>query len=108
MLSIRFDSNNEWWVSGRVLTRVFETSLNDGTMPKRLEEWLHVADANGGLDLSQIGPNDAAELKTALYSTAEREVQRLRAARPTTEDGSYRISLEKLLALDKSGRLKNR
>jgi hypothetical protein len=100
MLSIRFDSNSEWWVSSATFTRLFETALREGVMPARLEQWLDVADANGGLDISELDSADAAELVTALRSMAEREVERLRDASPTTPDGSYRVSLEKLLALE--------
>jgi hypothetical protein len=99
MLSIRFDSKTEWWVSGGTFARLFEAALRDGIMPARLEEWRHIADANGGLDLSQLAPADAGEFVAALRSTAEREVQRLKDASATTPDGSYRISLQKLLAL---------
>ena len=100
MLSIRFDSRNEWWVSGGAFTRLFQAAQKDGLMAKDLEQWLHVADANGGLDVSQIAPAEAVRLATALRSTAEREVQRLRDLTPTSDDGSYRASLQKLLALD--------
>ena len=103
MLSIRFNPKSEWWVSGSAFERLFQAALKDGIMPARLEEWFHVADANGGLDVSQIAPAEADELVAALRSTAEREVLRLRDAGAASDDGSYRISLEKLLALVKSG-----
>jgi hypothetical protein len=102
MLSIRFDSKTEWWVSGTTFARLFETALRDGIMPAQLESWLHVADANGGLDISQLPLDEASELVTALRSTAEREVQRLWRTGATTPDGSYRLSLQKLLELDKA------
>jgi hypothetical protein len=103
MLSIRFGSEGEWWVSGKVFERLFQTALKDGSMPEHLEEWLYVADANGGLSVSHMAPDEAAQLIAALRSTAEREVEQLRDAGATTEDGSYRISLEKLLALPALG-----
>ena len=100
MLSIRFDSNTEWWVSGGTFARLFEAALREGTMPVHLGEWLHVAEANGGLDVSELAAADAGQLVAALRSTAEREVHRLRDRSATTPDGSYRISLQKLLALE--------
>lgn len=99
MLSIRFDSKAEWWVSGGTFARLFESALSQGIMPPHLEQWLHIADANGGLDLSQLAPADAGELVASLRCTAEREVQRLGDKGVTTPDGSFRISLQKLLAL---------
>ena len=99
MLSIRFDSTSEWWVSGGTFERLFQTALRDGSMSTDLEQWLHVADANGGLDLSKLEPADARQLAAALRSTAEREVRRLENTSATTPDGSYRVSLEKMLAL---------
>ena len=101
MLSIRFDSKREWWVSGRAFARLFQTALRDGVMPANLEDWFHAAEANGGLDVSEIDQSEAGALVAALYSTAEREVEQLRNADQATEDGSYRISLQKLLALQK-------
>src|SRR3954469_6287748 len=98
MISIRFDSESEWWVSGKVFERLFQSALKDGTMPSHLEEWLRVADANGGFNVSHLAPAEAGELIAALRSTAEREVEQLRDVPETTEDGSYRVSLEKLLA----------
>lgn len=99
MLSIRFSSDREWWVSGQVFARLFQTALRSGIMPAGLEEWFHVAEANGGLDLSQIPTAEARELVAALQSTAEREVQFFQDSALATEDSSYRISLQKLLAL---------
>jgi hypothetical protein len=102
VLSIRFDAKTEWWVSGGTLARLFEVALRDGLMPAHLEQWLHIADANGGLDLSQLAPTEAADLAAALRSTAEREVQRLADTSETTPDGSYRVSLQKLLSLNQA------
>jgi hypothetical protein len=102
MLSIRFDSKTEWWVSSETFARLVEAALRDGVMPAHLEEWRHIADANGGLDLSQLAPADADEFVAAIRSTAEREVQRLRHASATTPDGSYRVSLQKLLTLEQA------
>jgi hypothetical protein len=104
MLSIRFGPDTEWWVSAGTFARLFETALREGTMPAHPEQWLHVADANGGLDVSQLAPAEAGELTAALRSTAEREVQRLQDRAATSPDGSYRVSLQKLLALDKTSR----
>ncbi|MSQ48573.1 MAG: hypothetical protein EXR78_09380 [Deltaproteobacteria bacterium] len=66
-------------------------------MSSNLEYWRHVADANGGLDLSTMEPSETDELVTALRYTAERELARLGNVDPASEDGSYRIGLLKLL-----------
>jgi hypothetical protein len=100
MLSIRLDAKTEWWVSGGVFDRLFEAALRNGSMPSHLERWLHVADANGGLDVSQLPAADSSQLIAALRSTAEGEVRRLSHASADTADGSYRFSLQKLLALE--------
>jgi hypothetical protein len=99
MLSIRFDSQTEWWVSGGLFERLVEAARQDGAMPPHLEEWRHIAAANGGMDLSRFPAVAACEFIAALRSTAEREVQRLRDASATTPDGSYRIGLQRLLTL---------
>jgi hypothetical protein len=49
MLSICFADEHEWWVSGRVFERLFLSALEHGQLAPELEEWRHVADANGGL-----------------------------------------------------------
>lgn len=97
MLSIQLNADKEWWVSGNIFDRLFQSALSEGIMPPNLEYWLHVADANGGLNLSIIEPAVANDLVTALRYTAEHEVTRLANAALTSEDGSYRISLLKLL-----------
>ena len=98
MLSISFDSDHEWWVSGKIFDRLFQSALDRGMSPN-LEQWRDVANANGGLDLSLIEPAEADELLAALRSTAERELARLEATDPASEDGSYRISLLKFMEL---------
>lgn len=97
MLSIRFNLKHEWWVSGTTFDRLFQSALDSGKMPSRLEHWRHIADANGGLELSTMEQSEANELVTALRSTAESELNRLKNADPTSEDGSYCVSLIKLL-----------
>jgi hypothetical protein len=97
MISIQFRPDSDWWVSGKVLDRLFEAALHSGIMPPRLAKWHEVADANGGLDLSLIDPSDAKDLANALKLTAEGELSRLRDAEPASDDGSYRASLTKLL-----------
>ena len=101
MLSIRLGSNTEWWVSGSSLARLFQMALRDGFMSAELGKWLDVADANGGLDVSQIAPSEGAKLIAALRSAAECDVKRLLKMPETREDGSYRVSLQKFLALEK-------
>jgi len=96
MLSIRFDADHEWWVSGKIFDRLFQSALDSG-MSSNLERWRDVANANGGFSLARMEPSQADELVTALRSTAERDLTQLGAADPTSEDGSYRIGLLKLL-----------
>jgi hypothetical protein len=103
MLSIQLNDKHEWWVSGKVFERLFQSALDGGKMPPDLEHWRHVADANGGLNLSRINPLEANEMVTALRDTAEREIARLRDADPATEDGSYCTSLLKLLEVASIG-----
>jgi hypothetical protein len=97
MLSIRFDAHHEWWVSGKVFERLFQSALDSGRMSPALEEWRHVTDANGGLDLSMLEPSEAKALVTALRDTAERDLARLGDIDPASEDGTYKASLQKLL-----------
>jgi hypothetical protein len=52
MLSIRFDEDHEWWVSGRVFERLFLSAREHGHLAPSLEEWRHIADANGGFSFT--------------------------------------------------------
>jgi hypothetical protein len=97
MLSIRFRPENEWWVSGKIFDRLFQAALDSGTIPPDLEHWRHVADANGGFDLSGLEPGDADQLTAGLRRTAERELARLGNVNPASESGAYRCSLLALL-----------
>lgn len=97
MLSIQLDEKHEWWVSGKVFDRLFQSALDCGNMSPHLEHWRHVADANGGLDVSAMDPSEADGLVTALRHTAEGELARLGDVDPFSEDGSYRVSLLKLV-----------
>jgi len=97
MLSIRLNAKHEWWVSGKVFDRLFQSTLDSGRLAPGLEHWRHVADANGGLDVSAMDPSEAGELATALRQTAESELARLGDVDPGSEDGTYRVSLLKLV-----------
>ena len=97
MLSIRFDGEREWWVSGRVFERLYLAALDSGSMPARLEHWRHVADANGGLTVSDLPRSEADELTAALRVTAERELEGLAEDGADPFDTTYRVSLAKLL-----------
>lgn len=99
MLSIRFDKDHEWWVSGRVFERLFLSALEHGHLAPSLEEWRHVADANGGFSLARLDPAVARDLKTGLRAAAIAELERLGEVDLRTADGTYKVSLEKLLAL---------
>jgi hypothetical protein len=98
MLSIRFDEDHEWWVPGRVFERLFLSALEHGQLAPSLEEWRHVADANGGFSFSRLEADVARELMTGLRAAARAELARLGDVDLHTEDGTYKVSLEKLLA----------
>lgn len=97
MLSIRFSPNHEWWVSGIIFDRLFQSALDSGRMSSELEEWRHVADANGGLELSLLQPAEAAALIMVLRETALSDLAELGDIDPKSEDYAYRTSLLKLL-----------
>ncbi len=97
MLSIRFDDEREWWVSGGVFEGLFLSALEHGQVSPELAEWRFVADANGGLSLNN--PGAATELATGLRAAAAAEVARLGDVDTQSEDGPCKESLEKLLAL---------
>src|SRR5215470_2512396 len=99
MLSIRFDTDHEWWVSGRVFERLFLSALEHGQLAPSLEEWRHVADANGGFSLARLEPAVARDLTAGLRAAASAELARLGDVDLRTEDGTYKVSLEKFLAM---------
>ena len=97
MLTIQFNSKNEWWTSGKTFDRLFQAATDSGIIRPELEYWHHVANANGGFDLTNEEPSEADELLKALRDTAENELLKLKGVMPASEDESYRISLLKLL-----------
>ena len=99
MLSIRFDNDHEWWVSSHVFERLFLSALENDQLAPALEEWRHVADANGGFSLADMEPAAARDLKAGLRAAASAELARLSDVDLRTEDGTYKVSLEKLLAV---------
>jgi len=99
MLSIRFDKEHEWWVSGRVFERLFLSALEHGELASSLEDWRHVADANGGFSLARLEPAIAHDLTAGLRAAASAELARLGDVDLRTEDGTYKVSLEKLLVI---------
>jgi hypothetical protein len=99
MLSIRFDTDHEWWVSGRVFERLFLSALEHGHLAPSLEEWRHVADANGGFSLGRLETSVARDLLNGLRAAAIAELARLGNVDLHTQDGTYKVSLEKLLAV---------
>lgn len=101
-MSIRFDKDHEWWVSGRVFERLFLSALEHGHLAPSLEEWRHVADANGGFSLARLDPAVARDLKAGLRAAAIAELARLGEVDLHTLDGTYKVSLEKLLAITNS------
>ena len=99
MLSIRFDNEHEWWVPGDVFERLFQSALDHGQLAPHLEEWRHVADANGGISLKDVDPDVARALTTGLRAAATTELAGLEQTRQDTKDRTYMTSLEKLLAI---------
>jgi hypothetical protein len=99
MLSICFDEDHEWWVSGRVFERLFLSAIEHGQLAPSLEEWRHVADANGGFSFSRLEAGVARALMTSLRAAASAELARLGDVDLHTQDGTYKVSLEKLLAV---------
>lgn len=101
MLSICFteDHEHEWWVSSTVFERLFSSALEHGQLESSLEEWRHVAAANGGLSFSDDERGAARELMAGLRAAASAELVRLGDVDLQTEDGTYKVSLEKLLAV---------
>jgi len=101
MLSICFanDHEHEWWVSSKVFDRLFSSALEHGHIEPSLEEWRHVAAANGGLSFSDDEQDIARQLVTGLRAAARAELARLELEDVDlhTEDGTYKASLEKLL-----------
>jgi hypothetical protein len=101
MLSICFteDPAHEWWVSGKVFDRLFASALKRGDVAPSLQDWQYVAAANGGLSFSEDERGVARELMTGLGAAARAELVRLGDVDILSEDGTYKVSLEKLLAL---------
>jgi hypothetical protein len=100
MLSICFadDHRHEWWVSNKVFDRLFTSALENGHLEPAFEEWRHVANANGGLSFSADEQSVARQLIAGLRMAATAEMARLGNVDLHTDDGSYKVSLEKLLA----------
>ena len=101
MLSICFtkDHKHEWWVSSTVFDRLFSSALDQGHVALSLEEWRHVAAANGGLSFGDDEQDVAHELMAGLRAAALAELARLGNEDLLTEGGTYKVSLEKLLAV---------
>lgn len=99
MLSICFDDDHEWWVPGRVFERLFLSALEHGQLGPSLEAWRHIAGANGGFSFTDDEQGIARELITGLRAAASAELARIADVDLRTEDGTYKVSLEKLLAV---------
>jgi hypothetical protein len=100
MLSICFteDHKHEWWVSSSVFERLFSSAIEHGQLAPSLEEWQYVAAANGGLSFGEDEQDVARELMAGLRAAAIAELARLGDVDLHTQDGTYKVSLEKLLA----------
>lgn len=66
-------------------------------MPERLERWRHEADANGGIFLPDRTPDDAGAFMLALSRAATSELASFSDVDCQTQDGTYVVSLRKLL-----------
>lgn len=87
MLSIRLNTEREWWVSSIVFDRLFKSALDAENKPFGLEHWRHVAHANGGLDLTALEQFEANALLRVLRRAAEGELIRLSNADPLPKMG---------------------
>ncbi|GAB0104777.1 hypothetical protein JMUB6875_37520 [Nocardia sp. JMUB6875] len=96
MLSVRFGSEAEWWVSGAVFDRLFDAAVEYGVMPDDLADWRYVVDANGGMDVDEEQPQDAIRFRGALLESARLELD---SVERTEDNRSYVTSLEKLVSL---------
>ena len=85
-------------MSSTVFDRLFSSALEHGELAPSLEEWRHVAAANGGLSFGDDEQGVARALMAGLRSAASAELARLGDVDPRTENGTYKVSLEKLLA----------
>ena len=65
-----------------------------------MAQWRHVADANGGFDVSAMDSNDASQRVSSLNAAAKSELCRLGNVALASEAGTYRMSLVKLLELE--------
>src|ERR1041384_2083234 len=99
MLSICFteDHRHELWVSSPVFERLFLSAIEHGQLESSFSEWLHVAAANGGLSFGDDERDVARLLMSGLRAAASAELARLGNVDLRTEDGTYKVSLEKLL-----------
>jgi hypothetical protein len=95
MLSIRFAPQREWWVSGTVFDRLFQSALDHGEMPLSLQYWRDVADANGGISVWNREPEEAGQFASALRQAAERELSHNPCPEP--DQDTYSVSLKKLM-----------
>lgn len=102
MLSIKFDTQSEWWVPGKTFERLFHAALDAGDLPASFEEWMHIADANGGLDLSAVEPAVSGALVNGLRKAAVRDVSRYGDEAITSDDGDYALALRKFLEATQS------
>lgn len=78
--------------------------MSSNHLPPSLEEWRLIASANGGLSFSGEEQGIARELMTGLRAAAQAELARLGNVDLSTEDGTYKVSLENLLAVAVSER----
>lgn len=97
MLSIKLDATHEWWVSGKTFDRLFQSALEHGDLNDSMENWMHVANANGGLDVSLLDPDEASRLVDGLKRAAERQVDAVGDADPATDDGAYVTEIREYL-----------
>jgi hypothetical protein len=105
MLSICFadDQEHEWWAPSHVFERLFLSALEHGQLASSLEEWRHIATANGGLSFNDDEQGVARELMSGLRAAARAELTRLGDVDLRSDDGTYKVSLEKLLAISDLG-----
>jgi hypothetical protein len=105
MLSIRFSEGREWWTSAADFERLYQSALGQGALAPELEEWRHVAEANGGLSLDSLDAVTARQLALGLRQAAQEDLARLPEILPQsseTSDARYGASLRDLLRVTTS------
>ncbi|MCE0540437.1 hypothetical protein LWF15_33580 [Kineosporia rhizophila] len=96
MLSTEFSESREWCVSAREFEHLCDAATAGGATPLSLVAWRHIAPSKRGPSVTDLDDAVGQTLTEGFYSTATQE---LTDAESGSLDVSYRIALEKLLAV---------